>query len=206
MTKLSYTPGQVADPVLAEELRRISQALGSRELNSWEVLHAAPAKPRVGIVYLADGSDWDPVSTGELTPVWFDGSAWKEIGSGGTGSEGPPGPQGPQGPQGAQGPEASPIVGINLQTGTSYILQAADAGLCVEMNNASANSVTVPLGVFAVGMQLQIRQVGAGQTSISPDVGVTVRTPSTLRVRGQWSTVALHQRASNEWVLMGDVE
>lgn len=204
MTKISYTPAYVGDPAIATELTRIAGVLNSLKLSQWPLIYAEPEKPRRGDVCLADGTSWDPVSTGKITPVWFDGNDWVELGSGagGTGPQGPPGPQGPTGPQ---GPEASPIVEINLQSGTSYTLVSDDAGKCIEMSNSSANSVEIPADVFAVGMQIQVRQAGTGQTSITAAGGVTVRTPVTSSVRAQWGTIALHQRLLNEWVLMGDL-
>lgn len=201
MSKISYTPAYVGDPGIATELVRIAGVLNSLKLSQWQLVYAEPEKPRMGDVCLADGAIWDPVSTGEITPVWFDGSAWVELGSGSGGV----GPQGPQGPAGPQGPEASPIVEINLQAGTSYVLVADDAGKCIEMTSSSANSVQIPAGLFAVGMQLQVRQAGTGQTSITAAGGVTIRTPATSNVRAQWGTIALHQRNADEWILMGDL-
>ena len=99
-------------------------------------------------------------------------------------------------------------IGVNVQTG-SYTLVLADGGRSVEMDVASANNLTVPPNssvAFPVGTIVEVCQVGAGQTTVVGGAGVTVRTPETLVVTGQWSTVSLRKRATDEWVAAGDVE
>jgi hypothetical protein len=100
------------------------------------------------------------------------------------------------------------LVEANVQTG-SYTLVLADAGKAVEMDVASANDLTVPPEAsvdFPVGTVIEVAQVGAGQTTIVEGTGVDVRTPETLVLTGQWSTVSLRKRGSDEWLLAGDVE
>lgn len=97
----------------------------------------------------------------------------------------------------------------NLQTGTTYTLVLTDAGKVVEMNNASSNVLTVPPNAsvaFPTGTVLEIGQYGAGQTTVAAGVGVTIRTPATLILRTQYSTVTLRKRGTNEWWLSGDVQ
>jgi len=99
-------------------------------------------------------------------------------------------------------------VTANTQTGTTYTLALTDAGLVVERNNAAANTTTVPPNssvAFPIGTVLEVAQIGAGASTIVAGAGVTIRTPSTLVLRTQYSTVALRKRATNEWVLSGDV-
>lgn len=96
---------------------------------------------------------------------------------------------------------------INTQTGTSYTLVLSDQNKIVEMNNASANTVTVPLDssvLFPVGAQINILQVGSGQTSIAAASGVTINYTPGLKLRTQWSTATLIKRAANTWLLAGD--
>jgi hypothetical protein len=101
-------------------------------------------------------------------------------------------------------------VDSNPQTGTAYTLTLNDAGVVVEMSNAAANTVTIPPNSsvpFPVGQIIEICQAGTGQTTIASGGGVAaLRTPSTLSLRAQWSTVTLRQRATNEWVLAGDLQ
>ncbi|MBR8344645.1 hypothetical protein [Burkholderia ambifaria] len=103
---------------------------------------------------------------------------------------------------------------VDAQTSAAYTLALSDAPAAnnyqgvVTMNNASANTLTVPPNssvAFPVGTQVQVTQLGAGQTSIAAGSGVTVNTPSTLNARVQYSTLVLTQVAANTWVLGGDM-
>jgi hypothetical protein len=97
---------------------------------------------------------------------------------------------------------------INAQTGTTYTLVVSDAGYCVEMNNASSNTLTVPPNssvAFPVGTNILVRQMGAGLTTIAAGAGVTIRTPLTLAMKGQYATASLHKRATDEWCFDGNI-
>jgi len=96
---------------------------------------------------------------------------------------------------------------INAQT-ASYTAVLADSGELVEMNNASANNFTVPLNssvAFAVGTQINILQTGAGQTTVVATSGVTINATPGLKLRAQWSSATLIKRATDTWVLVGDL-
>lgn len=90
----------------------------------------------------------------------------------------------------------------------NYTLALTDLATTVEMNSSSAVTVTVPPNssvAFPVGAIVDVLQYGAGQVTIAGGTGVTVRTPSSLTTRAQYSTLTLRQRAVNEWVLGGDM-
>jgi hypothetical protein len=101
----------------------------------------------------------------------------------------------------------------NAQTGTTYTLVLSDAGKYVEMNNASANVLTVPLNssvAFPTGTEITIIQTGAGATTITPTAGVIVNYYSisgtaTRIIKGQWSAATLIKRATDTWVLIGNL-
>jgi hypothetical protein len=98
-------------------------------------------------------------------------------------------------------------VSTSAQT-ASYTLVLADKNKVVEMSNASANNLTVPLNsnvAFPVGSQINILQTGAGQTTIVGTGGVTVNATPGLKMRAQWSYATLIKRAENTWVLVGDI-
>lgn len=100
------------------------------------------------------------------------------------------------------------VAGLNTQTGTVYSLVSGDAGFVVEMNNASSNTVTVPSTVFPVNTVVQITQIGAGATTLVGAAGVTLYAPTAnanVVTRTQYSTLSLRQRASNAWVISGDI-
>jgi hypothetical protein len=78
----------------------------------------------------------------------------------------------------------------------------------VEISNASANNLTVPLNssvAFPVGTQVNILQTGAGQTTIVATGGVTINATPGLKLRAQWSSATLIKRATDTWVAVGDL-
>lgn len=99
---------------------------------------------------------------------------------------------------------------VNTQTGTSYTLLMSDytTGSIVEMNNAAANSITIPPNSsvnFPVGAVIPFRQLGAGATSIIGGSGVTVlvSTGFLAKIGAQNASATIHQRAINVWVVDG---
>lgn len=103
---------------------------------------------------------------------------------------------------------SSTTILINTQT-DSYQLIATDAGKLIQMNKASANTLTVPLNStvgFAIGTQILVEQVGAGTTSIGYEVGVTINSSGgALDIYGQYSAAILIKTATNTWMLAGDL-
>jgi DNA-binding FrmR family transcriptional regulator len=100
------------------------------------------------------------------------------------------------------------VAGINAQT-VSYTLVIGDKGKVVKVSNASANNLTVPLNssvAFGVNTVIHLFQEGAGQTTVVATGGVTIRTPATLLLRGQYSMATLLKIGTDEWVLSGDLE
>lgn len=109
---------------------------------------------------------------------------------------------------------------LNAQTGTAYTLVLADAGDIVSMNNASANTVTIPTNLVAAFPYpgdgstngctiIQIRQAGAGSTAITPTTGVTLNarglTAGTMHIAGQYGYATLVKVGQNAWELSGDI-
>lgn len=95
---------------------------------------------------------------------------------------------------------------VNDQTGTTYALAAADAGRCVRANNAAAIAVTAPTGgIFTVGDVILLRQVGAGQVTVT---GGTLNLPAAItaaKTRAQGSVITLHYVATDTWDVSGDL-
>lgn len=98
-------------------------------------------------------------------------------------------------------------ISTSAQT-ASYTLVLADKTKIVEMSVASANNLTVPPNssvAFPVGSQINILQTGAGQTTVVAGSGVTVNATPGLKLRAQWSYATLIKRATDTWVLVGDI-
>ena len=97
---------------------------------------------------------------------------------------------------------------INNET-ASYTLVAGDAGGIVEMNNGSANNLTIPPNssvAFATGTQIIIVQQGAGATTIVEGSGVTTRSlDDNAIINGQYVSVALVKRDTDEWYIFGNL-
>lgn len=90
---------------------------------------------------------------------------------------------------------------INTQTSTNYTLALFDQEGVVEMNNAGANTLSVPSSTavaFPLGTKVSVVQAGAGVTTVVASSGVTVRNAGALSA--QWKPALLYNRASNEWV------
>jgi hypothetical protein len=100
------------------------------------------------------------------------------------------------------------LIVTNRQT-ASYTLVLGDADKLVELNNASANNLTIPLNssvAFATGTQILLAQYGAGQTTIVATSGVTIRSNGAkLKLNAQYSGATLIKIDTNEWYLFGDI-
>lgn len=104
--------------------------------------------------------------------------------------------------------QAGVFYGVNTRT-ASYTLVLADKGKVIEMNVASANVLTVPSNAsvaFPLYTQITVIQYGAGQVTITPAGGVTIRSlGGALKTVGQYSAVSLFKRGTDEWVAFGSL-
>lgn len=90
----------------------------------------------------------------------------------------------------------------------SYTLAIGDANDMVSVSNASANTLTVPPNssvAFAIGTQVGVIQLGAGQTTLTPGSGVTIQGTPGLKLRAQYSGASLLKIATDTWVAVGDL-
>jgi hypothetical protein len=98
----------------------------------------------------------------------------------------------------------------NAQTGTTYTLVLTDAGKMVTMTNAASNTLTIPPNssvAFAVNTRIDLIQYGAGNTTIAAGAGVTILSSgSKLKLNGQYSGASLWKKATDTWVLVGDIK
>jgi hypothetical protein len=102
-------------------------------------------------------------------------------------------------------PSATPI----SQKTSSYTLSSVnEKDSMIEMNSASATTVTIPTNAsvaFPIGTSLDVLRVGAGAVDIAAAGGVTVNATPGLKLRAQWSSATLIKRATDTWVLVGDL-
>lgn len=103
---------------------------------------------------------------------------------------------------------APPVVEVVAVTDT-HTLALADNGKAVEVTSATPVDVTVPPNVsvaFPVGTVIEVYQLGAGQVSIVAGSGVTVESRGSLTdLSGQYAVASLRKRATDVWVLAGDL-
>jgi hypothetical protein len=104
--------------------------------------------------------------------------------------------------------QAGVFYGVNTRT-ASYTLVLGDKGKVIEMNVGSANTLTVPTNAnvaFPTNTQITVIQYGAGQVTITPAGGVTIRSlGGALKTVGQYSAVSLFKRGTDEWVAFGSL-
>jgi hypothetical protein len=99
-----------------------------------------------------------------------------------------------------------------LDAGNSYryTLVLLDDGKLIEMNTSDGqgNTLEIPLNAtvaFPVGTQIVVIQTGAGQTTVTGVLGVTVNATPGPKLRATWSSATLIKRSTNTWVLVGDL-
>ncbi|PLS80894.1 hypothetical protein CYG49_03990 [Candidatus Saccharibacteria bacterium] len=101
------------------------------------------------------------------------------------------------------------FVTATTSSATAITLELAHIGTVLETSATSAVVVTVPANAttaFPVGTLIEIYQAGTGQVSFAAATGVTLRSPGgRLKVAEQYSTAMLRKRATDEWVVAGDL-
>ena len=104
---------------------------------------------------------------------------------------------------------ATAMIAINAQT-ASYTAVLTDDGKLVTMSNASANTFTVPPNssvAFGIGTQLNIAQLGAGQTTLVAGAGVTINSAGTkLKLKEQYAVATVVKTDTNTWFAVGNLK
>lgn len=98
--------------------------------------------------------------------------------------------------------ELTSAIPVTTRT-TSGTLVVGEANGIVEMNSGSALTITVPPNsavAFPLQTIIEIAQIGAGAVTIAGGSGVTLR-GGTLTTTGQWESLMLRKRATDEWVV-----
>lgn len=101
------------------------------------------------------------------------------------------------------------MVALNAQTGTTYTTVLADDGKLITLDNASAITLTIPPNgtvAYGIGTQINIMQLGAGQVTIAPGAGVTLRSAgSKLKTSAQYAVATCCKIATDTWVVIGNL-
>ena len=95
------------------------------------------------------------------------------------------------------------------QKTAGYTLSAlTERDSLIEISSASGVTLTIPTNAtlaLPVGTSIDILQTGAGQVTVAGAAGVTVNATPGLKLRTQWSGATLFKRATDSWVVYGDL-
>jgi len=103
------------------------------------------------------------------------------------------------------------LAGVAAATKTvSYTVALIDRGTVIEFNSASAVTLSIPTNAsvaFDIGTVIGFYQMGAGQLTISAVTPgtTTVRPVASPTTRAQYSEGRIRKRATDEWVVSGDL-
>jgi hypothetical protein len=90
----------------------------------------------------------------------------------------------------------------------NHTLALANAGKVVEVNSATTVTITVPPNssvAFPIGTTLELYQQGAGMVTVAAGAGVTIRSLNGVNTAQQFASASLRKRATDEWVLLGQL-
>jgi hypothetical protein len=99
------------------------------------------------------------------------------------------------------------LLTTNAQTGTSYTPVIGDANNIIELSNAAAITLTLPLNssvAYPVGTTITLIQTGAGQVTVA-NGGTTLNGSPGLKLNGQWAAATLLKRATDTWFIFGNL-
>jgi len=94
---------------------------------------------------------------------------------------------------------------------TSYTISSSDSSKMTEFTASTNVAITIPSdptdATWPIGSSLELRQMGTGRLVFSATSPATiVSTDGYLKTRAQYSSVFLEKRASNAWILTGDID
>ena len=111
--------------------------------------------------------------------------------------------------------QASAALALNAQTGTTYTFVLADAdNKLVTASNASAQTYSIPTNAnvaYAIGSQINIIAIGAGQVTINAATSGTTTvlsnggTAASPKLRVQYSSATCIKVATDTWYVIGDI-
>jgi hypothetical protein len=103
-------------------------------------------------------------------------------------------------------PSRTPIIS---KTENYTLTNLSERDSLIEVDSTSPVTITIPTNSavgFPVGTTLDILGVNTGLITIQGDTGVTVNYTPGNKLRTQWSSCTLFKRATNSWVIYGDLK
>lgn len=98
--------------------------------------------------------------------------------------------------------DGTKLLGINIQTGTSYTPTIDDPGWNIRCTNGADITVTIPPAAsvpYAANTVLYISQGGAGAVSIAPGAAVTINNPDSTATTAKGTWLAVVNVGADEW-------
>jgi hypothetical protein len=104
---------------------------------------------------------------------------------------------------------ANSLVSINAQTGTAYNVGTADVGKLVTLNNASAQTITIPANAsvaFAIGDQINFLNLSTGTaTFVAGGTAVIRSAGGKLKLTTQYAVCTVLKWDTDAWIMVGNV-
>lgn len=104
---------------------------------------------------------------------------------------------------------ANSLVSINAQTGTAYNVGTADVGKLVTLNNASAQTITIPANAsvaFAIGDQINFLNLSTGTaTFVAGGTAVIRSAGNKLKLNTQYAVCTVLKWDTDAWIMVGNV-
>jgi hypothetical protein len=103
---------------------------------------------------------------------------------------------------------------FDAQTGTTYTPVLDDNGQVVTMNNSSSNTFRLPTNAsvaFPIGTQINVLQIGTGQTTINAvtsgttTIQSTGAAPAAPVLRARYSAATCLKAGTDLWYVFGDI-
>lgn len=97
---------------------------------------------------------------------------------------------------------------ISSKTADYTLSSLSERDSMIEVNSSSAVTITVPPNssvAYPVGTSIDLLRVGSGAVTVAAGSGVTLNYTPGNKLRAQWSSASLFKRATDSWVLVGDL-
>jgi hypothetical protein len=104
---------------------------------------------------------------------------------------------------------ASAVISVNAQTGTAYTPGTAQVGQLTTLNNAAAQTITIPANAttaFAIGDQLNFMLLGTGTATFAAGGTAVIRSAGgKLKLTTQYAVCTVLKWDTDAWIMVGNV-
>jgi hypothetical protein len=102
------------------------------------------------------------------------------------------------------------LITVNAQTGTAYTPGTAQVGQLTTLNNAAAQTITIPANAttaFAIGDQLNFMNLSTGTATFVAGGTAVIRSAGTkLKLADQYAVCTVLKIDTDAWVMVGNVK